>query len=193
MNFIHEEFLNEATLFQSFSGLEQGIYLFYAVAAVLCIRPHLRQIRKYRNGLAGKGDFCHHAQYEGIFWRLAPLLYSVVINSKLLGLSVAIDIAGRLLTIKEAHLAERRFQGEDTREAEAFATETADMVKRARRAGILLSEADDGTWMAIVPVWAYQQGQWVNTGFTKVERHYGDREAMKADIDGLIHTYGRAE
>jgi hypothetical protein len=29
---------------------------------------------KYRHGIAGKGDFCHRAQYEAIFWRLALLL-----------------------------------------------------------------------------------------------------------------------
>jgi len=66
---------------------------------------------KYRHGIAGKGDFCHRAQYEAIFWRLAPPLYAFVINSRLLALSVFIDIAGRLWTSHESCQAEKRFIG----------------------------------------------------------------------------------
>lgn len=108
-NFLAQEFHNEIALVASLSLLGKLIYGFYALAAVLVIRPHFRQAMKYRHGVAGMGDFCHWAQYEAIFWRLAPLLYAFVINSKLLALSVFIDIAGRLWTIHESWSAEKRF------------------------------------------------------------------------------------
>lgn len=108
---LKHEFHNEIVLFTSLSALGQLVYGFYALAAVLVIRPHIRQAMKYRHGEAGKGDFCHRAQYEAIFWRLAPLFYAFVINSKLLALSVLIDIVGRLWTIRESHRAEKRFIG----------------------------------------------------------------------------------
>lgn len=107
--FLMQAFHNEIALVASLSALGQVIYGFYALAAVLVIRPHIRQAMKYRHGEAGKGDFCHRAQYEAIFWRLAPLLYAFVIDSKLLALSVFIDIVGRLWTIHESHRAEKRF------------------------------------------------------------------------------------
>lgn len=107
--FFQREFHNEIALVNSLSSLGQVIYAFYALAAVLVIRPHIRQAMKYRDGNAGKGDFCTRAQYEAIFWRLAPLLYAFVINSKLLALSVFIDIVGRVWTIHESHRAEQRF------------------------------------------------------------------------------------
>lgn len=107
--FLQHEFHNELALVASLSSLGQVIYGFYALAAVLVIRPHIRQAMKYRHGEAGKGDFCHRAQYEAIFWRLAPLLYAFVIDSKLLALSVFIDIVGRIWTIHESHRAEKRF------------------------------------------------------------------------------------
>lgn len=107
--FLTEEFHNELALVISLSLPGKIIYGFYALAAVLVIRPHIRQAMKYRHGKAGKGDFCHRAQYEAIFWRLAPLLYAFVINSKLLGISVFIDLVGRLWTIHESHRAEKRF------------------------------------------------------------------------------------
>lgn len=109
--FLTYEFHNEFALFSSLSLVGKIVYAFYALAAVLVIRPHIRQATKYRHGEAGKGDFCHRAQYEAIFWRLAPLLYAFVIDSKLLGISVAIDIIGRLWTIYESHRAEKRFLG----------------------------------------------------------------------------------
>lgn len=111
MMFLAQEFHSELALVTSLSALGKVIYVFYALAAVLVIRPHFRQAMKYRHGEAGKGDFCFRAQYEGIFWRLAPLLYAFVINSKLLGVSVLIDIVGRLWTIHESHKAEKRFSG----------------------------------------------------------------------------------
>lgn len=104
-----QEFHNELALVASLSLLGKLVYGFYALAAILVIRPHIRQLLRYRYGKAGKGDFCHRAQYEAIFWRLAPLLYAFVIDSKLLGISVFIDIVGRLWTIHESHKAERRF------------------------------------------------------------------------------------
>lgn len=113
-----EEFHGEIALFASLSALGKLIYGFYALAAILVIRPHVRQALKYRHGEAGRGDFCHRAQYEAIFWRAAPLLYAFVINSKLLALSVIIDIIGRLWTMHEAHLAERRFIAGNGRDAE---------------------------------------------------------------------------
>jgi len=103
------EFHDELALVASLSLPGKAAYGFYALAAILVIRPHIRQALKYRHGEAGKGDFCSRAQYEGVFWRLAPLSYSFVINSKLLGLSVLVDIAGRLWTIHESHKAEKRF------------------------------------------------------------------------------------
>lgn len=109
--FLTQEFHNELALVASLSLPGQIVYAFYALAAVLVIRPHIRQAMKYRHGEAGKGDFCHRAQYEAIFWRLAPLLYAFVIDSKLLGISVFIDIVGRLWTIHESHRAEKRFLG----------------------------------------------------------------------------------
>lgn len=109
--FLAQEFHNELFLFASLSSLGKLVYSFYALAAVLVIRPHIRQSMKYRHGEAGKGDFCHGAQYEAIFWRLAPLLYAFVINSKLLAISVFIDIVGRLWTIHESFRAEKRFMG----------------------------------------------------------------------------------
>lgn len=113
--FVAREFQNEFTLVASLSFLGQLVYGFYALAAILVIRPHIRQAVKYRNGEAGKGDFCHRAQYEAIFWRLAPLFYAFVINSKLLGISVFFDIAGRLWTIHESHRAEDRFMSLNAR------------------------------------------------------------------------------
>lgn len=107
---LQQGFHNEFAMVSSLSSLGQVIYAFYAVAAILVIRPHIRQAMKYRHGEAGKGDFCHHAQYEAIFWRFAPLLYAFVIDSKLLALSVVIDIVGRLWTIYESHQAEKRFK-----------------------------------------------------------------------------------
>lgn len=107
--FLIQEFHSELALVGSLSSLGKLVYGFYALAAVLVIRPHIRQAMRYRHGEAGKGDFCHRAQYEAIFWRLAPLFYAFVINSKLLALSVFIDIAGRLWTIRESHRAEMRF------------------------------------------------------------------------------------
>jgi hypothetical protein len=109
--FLTQAFHNELALVGSLSSLGQIVYGFYALAAILVIRPHIRQAMKYRHGEAGKGDFCHRAQYEAIFWRFAPLLYAFVINSKLLGISVFIDIVGRLWTIHESHRAEKRFSG----------------------------------------------------------------------------------
>lgn len=109
VTFLAQEFHSELALVASLSLLGKAIYVFYALAAVLVIRPHFRQAMKYRHGEAGKGDFCLRAQSEGIFWRLAPLLYAFVINSKLLGISVLIDIAGRLWTIRESRRAEKRF------------------------------------------------------------------------------------
>jgi hypothetical protein len=106
--FLTQEFHNELTLVGALSTPGLIVYGFYALAAILVIRPHIRQAMKYRHGEAGKGDFCHWAQYEAIFWRLAPLLYAFVINSKLLGISVFIDIVGRLWTIHESHRAEKR-------------------------------------------------------------------------------------
>lgn len=120
--FLAAEFHNEIDLFTALSAAGKLIYGFYGLAAVLVIRPHIRQALKYRHGEAGRGDFCHRAQYEGIFWRSAPLLYAFVINSKLLGLSVLIDIAGRLWTMREAHLAEKRFVDANTRCIEAQPT-----------------------------------------------------------------------
>jgi hypothetical protein len=117
--FLTHEFHNEIKLFLSLSTEARMIYGFYALAAILVVRPHIRQALKYRHGEAGRGDFCHRAQYEAIFWRMAPLLYAFVINSKLLGLSVFIDITGRLWTLREAHLAERRFLDAKNREAVA--------------------------------------------------------------------------
>lgn len=111
VTFLTQEFHSELALVASFSALGKVVYIFYALAAILVIRPHFRQAMKYRHGEAGRGDFCFRAQYEGIFWRLAPLLYAFVINSKLLGISVLIDIAGRLWTIHESHKAEKRFSG----------------------------------------------------------------------------------
>lgn len=108
-HFLTEAFHNELALVDSLSLPGKTIYGFYALATVLVIRPHIRQALKYRHGKAGKGDFCHRAQYEAIFWRLAPLFYAFVINSKLLGTSVFIDLIGRLWTIHESHRAENRF------------------------------------------------------------------------------------
>lgn len=109
--FLTYEFHNELALVSSLSLPGKIVYGFYALAAILVIRPHIRQSLKYRHGEAGRGDFCHWAQSEAIFWRLAPLLYAFVINSKLLGISVFIDIVGRLWTIHESHRAEKRFLG----------------------------------------------------------------------------------
>ena len=120
--FLTHEFHNEINLFFSLSTEARLIYGFYALAAILVVRPHIRQALKYRHGEAGRGDFCHRAQYEAIFWRMAPLMYAFVINSKLLGLSVFIDITGRLWTLREAHLAERRFIDAKTRELEVRST-----------------------------------------------------------------------
>lgn len=111
--FLTQEFHNEFGLVASLSLPGKVVYVFYALAAILVIRPHIRQAMKYRHGEAGKGDFCFRAQYEGIFWRLAPLLYAFVINSKLLGISVVIDIVGRVWTIHESRRAEKRFLGID--------------------------------------------------------------------------------
>ena len=110
VNFLTYEFQNEIDLFNSFHWLGQTVYIFYAVAAILVIRPHIKQAMKYRHGEAGKGDFHHGAHYEAMFWRLAPLGYAIVINSKLLFLSVFIDLIGRFWTNYEAHKAEHRFQ-----------------------------------------------------------------------------------
>lgn len=109
--FLAHEFHSELALIFSLSSSGKIIYGFYALAAILVIRPHIRQAMKYRHGDAGKGDFCHRAQCEAIFWRIAPFLYALVINSKLLGISVFIDIVGRLWTIHESHRAEKRFMG----------------------------------------------------------------------------------
>jgi hypothetical protein len=109
--FLTREFRTELALFQSLTTPGQVAYAFYALAAVLVIRPHIRQATKFRHGEAGMGDFCHRAQYEAIFWRLAPLLYAFVINSKLLALSVSIDIIGRLWTIYESRQSENRHIG----------------------------------------------------------------------------------
>ncbi|MEI8171741.1 MAG: hypothetical protein WCG50_18855 [Rhodoferax sp.] len=108
--FLEYEFHNEVALFQSFSIIGKLFYAFYAIAAVLVIRPHIRQAMRYKHGEAGRGDFCHRAQYEAMFWRLAPLLYAATINSKLLFISVMIDLIGRIWTMHEAHHAESRFQ-----------------------------------------------------------------------------------
>lgn len=120
--FLTQEFQNEINLFCSLPSEGRLIYSFYALAAVLVARPHIRQALKYRHGEAGRGDFCHHAQYEGMFWRMAPLLYAFVINSKLLGLSVVIDVVGRLWTLREAHMAERRFIEANSREVKTQPT-----------------------------------------------------------------------
>jgi hypothetical protein len=117
--FLTDEFHNELALVVSLSSLGQAIYGFYALAALLVIRPHIRQAMKYRHGAAGMGDFCHRAQWEAMFWRLAPLLYAFVINSKLLGISVFIDLVGRLWTIHESHKAAMRFVGMKLRQKEA--------------------------------------------------------------------------
>lgn len=109
VNFLAQEFHNEISLFFSLTGFGRAVYGFYALAAVLVIRPHIRQAMKYRHGGAGKGDFCHRAQWEGIFWRMAPLMYAFVIHSRLLALSVLIDMVGRLWTIWESQRAEVRF------------------------------------------------------------------------------------
>lgn len=113
VTFLAQEFHSELALVASLSLLGKVVYVFYALAAILVIRPHFRQAMKYRHGEAGKGDFCFRAQYEGIFWRLAPLLYAFVINSKLLGISVLIDIVGRVWTIHESRKAENRFMDLD--------------------------------------------------------------------------------
>lgn len=109
--FLTQEFHSEIDLFISLTLVGRVIYGFYALAALLVIRPHFRQALRYRHGKAGKGDLCYRAQYEAIFWRLAPLLYAFVINSRLLGLSVFMDIVGRLWTLHEAHRAETRLAG----------------------------------------------------------------------------------
>jgi hypothetical protein len=112
--FLEYEFHSEVALFQSFSTFGKFFYAFYAIAAILVIRPHIRQAKRYRHGEAGPGDFCHRAQYEATFWRLAPLCYAVTINSKLLFISVMLDVIGRVWTIYEAHHAESRFQDSGT-------------------------------------------------------------------------------
>lgn len=107
--FFISEFHNEVAMFLSFGFVAQLIYGFYATAAILVFRPHWRQIKRYWDGNAGRGDLCTKSLWEAIFWRTAPLLFAVVINSKLLFLSVAMDIVGRLLTLYAAHHAEHRF------------------------------------------------------------------------------------
>jgi hypothetical protein len=109
-SFIQAEFQNEINLFNSFAPLEKLIYCFYAISAILVFRPHIRQALKYRHGEARHGDFHFKAQCEATFWRAAPLLYSITINSKLLFLSVSMDIIGRLWTMHEATRCEARYQ-----------------------------------------------------------------------------------
>lgn len=109
-SFIQAEFQNEIHLFNSFAPLEKIFYCFYATSAILVFRPHIRQALKYRHGEAGHGDFHFKAQCEATFWRTAPLLYSITINSKLLFLSVSMDIIGRLWTMYEATNSEARYQ-----------------------------------------------------------------------------------
>lgn len=104
------EFHNEIALFEGFGFFAKCIYVFYMVAGVLVIRPHLKQMQKYKVGDQGHGDLCFKAQIESLFWRMAPLFFSIVINSKLLFLSVAIDLIGRLLVLNAARNAELRFQ-----------------------------------------------------------------------------------
>ncbi len=109
-DFLHTEFHGELALFASLSYLSQAVYGFYGLASVMLIRPHILQAMKFRRGKAGMGDFCHRAQNQALFLRFAPLFYAFEINSKLLAMSVFIDIIGRLWTIRESRRAEKRFQ-----------------------------------------------------------------------------------